>query len=833
MQLDPLQVTLEELVNGRRFLLVFDDVWNEKQGDWDALLCPLRSGAKGSKILVTTRSGLVSSTVGTFSAHHLEGLSEDDCWSLIKHKALVAGSSDVPLEFEAIGKEIAKSCGGLPLAAKTLGSILRSKTTANEWDVISKTVLWELLPHNENEILQSLRLSYHHLPAHLKRCFSYCSVFPKDHEYSKEKLVLLWVAEGFVQPRGRQLMEDVGYEYFHDLLSMSFFQYSHDDAWDGQPRYKMHGLIHELAESIASENCCQMEDNQSFCKISAMVRHASLICRNSEPIDFSAFHKSENLRTLLLLCEYRVRIEHVPEHLFSKLRCLRTLDLSGTNLTELPDSIGNLKHLRLLDLFGTRIKMLPESTCSLYNLQTLNLKNCSLLLELPKNTKNLINLRHLTFDTYSQLMSMPPGIGKLTRLQSLSAFAVGKESGCGVQELKNLVDLQGAICIWRLENAVNVEEAKGASLKNKPRQQELTLGWSKEDDSELREERVEEGIIENLQPHSNLKELRIEHYSGVGFPSWIGDRSYRSLVAISFYGCKRCTLLPPLGQLPSLKYLFIDGMSSLKQVTREFYGEGDVKGFPALETLHLNDVSQLAEWCRVKEGEMGCIHQLTVSNCPKLGELPVLSFTLMKLYLRDCMGLNKLPMLPSLSDLELRNCDQKLLDSLPCFTSLSSLAISEIKRLKHLPSSFSLTWSSLKDLVIEGCHELISLFDENASCGFISLERLAISQCPQLVFVPGESLPTTLAYLQVSSCANLESLPDKLKKLTALQDLEIWDCPQIAALPEDGLPTALRYLDIRECPLLEERCQKGRGEDWHKIAHIPRMWIAYEQISHS
>jgi hypothetical protein len=117
----------------KKFLLVLDDVWNENYADWDDLSSPFRSGAQGSTIIVTTRNDSVASIMRTVSTDRLKPLLEEDCWSLFAKHAFHDNSSNARPELEVIGRKIVKKCEGLPLAAKTMGGLLRSKEDVDEW----------------------------------------------------------------------------------------------------------------------------------------------------------------------------------------------------------------------------------------------------------------------------------------------------------------------------------------------------------------------------------------------------------------------------------------------------------------------------------------------------------------------------------------------------------------------------------------------------------------------------------------------------------------------------------------------------------------------------
>ncbi|RVW24184.1 putative disease resistance RPP13-like protein 1 [Vitis vinifera] len=162
---------------------------------------------QGSKIIVTTRSTNVASAMRAVHTRCLGGLSSEDARSLFKKLAFENGDSSGHPQLEAIGEKIVHKCQGLPLAIKAMGSLLHSKVEAREWDDVLNSEIWDL---PTDAVLPALRLSYYYLPSHLKRCFSYCSIFPKDYEVVKEKLVLLWMAEGLLeQPKTKKRLEEM------------------------------------------------------------------------------------------------------------------------------------------------------------------------------------------------------------------------------------------------------------------------------------------------------------------------------------------------------------------------------------------------------------------------------------------------------------------------------------------------------------------------------------------------------------------------------------------------------------------------------------------------
>ncbi|KAF2323761.1 hypothetical protein GH714_036853 [Hevea brasiliensis] len=319
--LNQLQLELEEVLMEKKFLLILDDVWNDQYADWDILRMPLKSGAKGSKIIVTTRNESVALVMRTVPTHNLKELNADHCWSLFAKHAFDDGNPNAHCDLEVIGREIVRKCKGLPLAAKTMGGLLRSKTDVEEWKKVLNNKLWNL---TSDSILPALRLSYHYLPSHIKQCFAYCAMFPKDYNFKKQELVFLWMAEGLlVQSQGNKELEEVGEEYFNILVSRTLFQPSSGN----QSGLVMHDLIHDLAILVSGEFSFRLEADNS-CKVDRMVRHLSYTRTKHDATDkFEAIYEAKFLRTL-----FPVELSRLPPRKCMDNEVMQTLLLTFGHL---------------------------------------------------------------------------------------------------------------------------------------------------------------------------------------------------------------------------------------------------------------------------------------------------------------------------------------------------------------------------------------------------------------------------------------------------------------------------------------------------------------------
>ncbi|KAK8330038.1 hypothetical protein V6Z12_A11G367000 [Gossypium hirsutum] len=853
--LNLLQVKLKEKLSGKRFLLVLDDIWNENNSAWPILRSPFGAG---TSIIVTTRLQIVSSIVDPLKAFHLDKLSNDDCLTIFTQHALKARNFDGHLQFKEIGEKIVRRCNGLPLAAKAIGSLLRTVKDFAGWERIYESEIWK--SSEQCDIIPALRLSYYHLPSYLKRCFAYCSILPKDYEFEEEEIILLWRAEGLLQQKVMPQIKDLGNQYFQDLVSRSFFQISSND----KSRFVMHDLINDLARIVAGNTCSKLEGDMH--QFSKRTRHSSYIVTMFDTVKkFKAFDETNSLRTFLPFIFTNYCLEFyltkvVLVDLLPRLGYLRVLSLSGYRITELPDVFENLKHLRYFNFSHTQINNLPDSLCTLYHLETLLLKDCFDLQNLPSKMEKLVNLQYLDIRGARSIERMPFGIDKLTNLEKLSDFIIGEGDGHHISELKYLSNLKGDFRLSGLEN-VNEDTRK------------------KED---------QEWVLDSLHPSKRLEQLVIENYGGAKFPTWIADSSFKNMLSLKLSDCKNCKSLPSIARLLLLKDLLIGGLDEVHKIGAELFGPNQSSAFTSLETLCFESMPNWEVWdpCEGDEqaSKFPSLRELSIRNCPQLlGRLPTLLRSLHKLEIIECKRLVvSISSFSSLCELKNFGCEELVDEGTSSAEEVTSLKkyfnISGWKELESL-SQNGLSLVGHRFFTIWNCPQLVSLETEEgilqpdkisgveflfiSYCEMLNrlpkvlhafpfITRIKLEKCPGLVCFVESNFPPALKELEIWSCENLQYLFDEKEnnKSTSssrclLENLEIVDCPSLIFLSSRAdicnqlqhlkihicsklsslflnakLPVLLKQLDIWGCPMLECIVQ-----DFHETTDLESIRI--------
>ncbi|XP_078153033.1 putative disease resistance protein RGA1 [Carex rostrata] len=615
-ELSQLQEELAKNVKGKTILLVLDDVWNENRKLWELFRVPFKE-ARMVRILVTTRNEKVAKVMETTTCFDPSHLSEYSCWQLFEHYAFSGTSCTMPKHFVDMGREITKKCGGLPLVVKSIASLLRHETDEEVWREILESGLWEIKESKE-EIFPALQISYDHLPAHLKPCFLFCSTYPKDYVLRRMDLIWSWIAHGYIESRRNREITEIGVEYYNELKERSFLDDA--DVYPKEDHSKLHDIIHDLARLNSENEHYSVEFNQPFDiqekTVSQEVYH--LYVGGSMGLGYVNQISQENMKGLRTIIIDMGKHLGTSEEYFdpnselmddcqdsskgitlcnlTKFEVLRVLILKWDSLTKIPQSISELKHLTYLSISSTRLKTLPLSIGLLYNLVDLQV-DCDSLEYLPENIGDLANLQFLCiYSGYlANLKEIPKSLCSLTNLQELTIDhdftffrrfldyvphglvnfpSITKVQACWkvrtIGWLKDMNDLKGMLCIEKLKNINNLEDAKRANLRNKCKLEILELHWDYNDGGRFRmdshlelrlvTEACEGGIVgaddvhfsllECLQPHPNLKKLIVSGYPSTIVPGWMRDPLLlQSIEGLWLTSCGYIQSLP-FGNLP-------------------------------------------------------------------------------------------------------------------------------------------------------------------------------------------------------------------------------------------------------------------------------------------
>lgn len=377
------------------------------------------------RVLVTTRSQEVASCLPQHlvdvNCHSLELqlLPENEARELF---FLVAfGTGRCPKFLEDCSMRIIEKCNGLPLAIVTVAHVMASNShrlDVEEWERVHRCLQWELTNNKELQTMtRTLMLSYNHLPYNLKRCFLYCAVFPRGYKIRVKTLVLMWIAQGFIDKMDDgKTLEDRARGFLEQLVDRSMLQVVKRNAAGHTKVCRMHDLMRDLAiaatstgeymcaepgkpvaESIRARHLTIIEASESPQHreglLSSFKRAHHFLPASRRPYHLTALPASRRPNHLTTLPAFRspsasqltntiglhsllfygncLNVSFWLQRRNLGLKLLRVLHLTGVHLEEVPDIIFSLVNLRYLSCRETKVKEIPSSLGNLYNLQTL------------------------------------------------------------------------------------------------------------------------------------------------------------------------------------------------------------------------------------------------------------------------------------------------------------------------------------------------------------------------------------------------------------------------------------------------------------------------------
>jgi Leucine-rich repeat (LRR) protein len=571
---DELKKKLFRCLQGRRYLVVIENIWRSEV--WDEIRCAFPYDSNGSRILITSRNKEVALHASHTPPYLLPFLNKDESWELFRKKVFRGGTC--PPELETPGRQIAEGCHGLPLSIVLLAGLLANKEKS--FHIWSKFVghVSSFLPCEEDTTIcqKILSLSYTDLPHRLKPCFLYFGIYPEDFEIPVRRLIYLWVAEGFIQHTGHRFPEDVAEIYLEELIDRSLIQVATRRTDGGVKTCRIHALLRDLCISeSAKEKFLEVSPDVNL--LSANKSRRLSIQGTVDP--YISSNPSHPSRSLLFLGQHTYDFD--PNHwkwVLENFKLLRMLNFGCVDLYSIPTRIEDLIHLRYLSIESDALKAIPASIGNLINLETLDFRgtflNC-----LPKEIWKLGLLRNLYMSGPVSLPNhLDPNVTALNNLRVLSTISLNLQTVCPIASgrIPNLTKLG----IWFASDENNSEVVD---------------------------------VLEHLDDLIHLQTLKIINCSErpclpISYPPAI------TKITLRHVRIKVRRDMKVLGKLLNLKILKLQSclLSSKLYV---FAGS-----FPRLQVLKLENLL-IKRW-KQRRGAMPCLKHLVIKRCIELIMLP-------------------------------------------------------------------------------------------------------------------------------------------------------------------------------------------------------------------
>ncbi|KAK4581016.1 hypothetical protein RGQ29_024613 [Quercus rubra] len=409
----------KRLMDSKSVLIILDDVWDAL--DLEAVGIPYGGQHNKCKILLTSRSEEACTQMKTQKIFPIKVLSEEEAWNLFRE---MAGNCIDTLGLHPIAKEVAKECGGLPVAIVTVGRALENKSEF-EWRAALQQLensIPKNIPGLDSKVYSSIELSYSYLKSdEAKSCFLLCCLYPEDSDIGIEFLVRYGVGQRLFAKIDTVAEARNRVHAIVKNLKRSFLLL---DSEEGEMFVKMHDVVRDVAISIA--------ENQGFlvrCNEKKEEWPEKDLCERSTAISLVSRELERHPDGLecpeleLLLLEFKRRWQSLPPNLFKGMKGLKVLSLTYMSFPSLPQSINVLQNLRTLQFVDCEITD-ASAIGELRKLEILSFWG-SKIKELPGEMRNLSYLKFLELTKCNYLVRIPPNLlSSLSHLEELCMFGV-------------------------------------------------------------------------------------------------------------------------------------------------------------------------------------------------------------------------------------------------------------------------------------------------------------------------------------------------------------------------------------------------------------------------
>ncbi|XP_048530414.1 disease resistance protein Pik-2-like [Triticum urartu] len=484
-KLDLLKKDLKEHFKENSYLILIDDVWSATT--LDNIINALPEN-KDSRIIVTTRFHAVATTRrGEGDIRRVKGLGDEQSEKLFWQAFLESKGSedairhdpldgDKPAELpnqavsepdgskDVIPDKVWKMCGGLPLAIVIMAGYVacNSRKSEKEWLDLCSSIFPESGKDRskaggkeltQEEVGKIISHCYNDMPAEIKTCSLYLSIFPKGHRISRKRLTRRWIAEGFVCEKQGLSVEDVAETYFNHLIRRKIIRAAEHSSNGKVKKCVVHDMVLEHIVAKASEENFITVVGGSWVMQppTSKVRRLSLQGSDSKRSKDTEKMNLSHVRSVTMFGSLN---NQLPSRSF-KFGIVQVLDLEGCTgfKHHHTEEICKMLHVKYLSLRKTDIKKLPERIRKLKNLETLDIRGTNVV-ELPNTIcqlERLVNI--LGGDKTTRVALKLPEELKKKKMKALRILS-GIEIAGGSADFHHLTELR-KLAIYKLKATKN------------------------------------------------------------------------------------------------------------------------------------------------------------------------------------------------------------------------------------------------------------------------------------------------------------------------------------------------------------------------------------------
>ncbi|RHN47664.1 putative P-loop containing nucleoside triphosphate hydrolase, leucine-rich repeat domain, L [Medicago truncatula] len=368
----------------KKVLIVLDDVWDIL--DFECIGLPYLEHEKYCKILLTSRDEKVCKNLGCNVNFQVSVLSEDEAWYLFRE---MSGGIVDTYDINPIASEVAKECGGLPLAIVTVGRALSNEGKSAWEDALRHLRNFQSSPFSDvgKFVYPSIELSLKFLDSREHKLFlMLCGLYPEDFDIPIESLL----CHGF------------GLGPFKDISA----------SWEA--RNRVHTLVEDLRRKFllldsSVPGCVKMHDIVRNVVISVAFKNAEDKFMVKYTFKSLKEEKLNEINAISLILDDTKELEnglHCPT-----LKILQVSSKSKEPMFWPELFFQSMSTLKVLSMKNLCIPKLPYLSQASVNLHTLQVEHCDVG-DISIIGKELKHLEVLSF-AHSNIKELPIEIGNL------------------------------------------------------------------------------------------------------------------------------------------------------------------------------------------------------------------------------------------------------------------------------------------------------------------------------------------------------------------------------------------------------------------------------------